>query len=195
MRAIIVSIAAMLLASCSVTTPRDVGNANKITLNTVTLPASKAPAKYNSIQIEYPTASTELDTYRIAVTKTDGMDGYFEGTRWNEFLPAVVQAAIIESLSRNSAFAFVQSDEDNTRSNYVLHTAIEDFRAVYSTSAKPPIISMRLAFHVTSKLNSKRVKRFVISKAVPAKDNSLSSVTEAFNSAFHDLINDLAKKL
>lgn len=194
MKKILTFFAALLLASCSITAPRDVGNANRITLSALDI-EERTGHKHGGIKVDYPTAASDLDTYRIAVAKADGRQDYFAHARWDEFLPSVVQSALIETLTKSGSYAYVGSDENKAQNDYILHAYIEACTAVYAAAGSPPEAHIRIVFHLTGAHGSKVVRTFTVDKKARAESNTLASVAKAFNGAFLAVAEDVLKKL
>ena len=183
MRIVTVLLVACLLGSCSITAPRDVGNANMITLSA---PDNiGAPArKLGVLKVDYPSAPSDLDTYRIAVAKVDGRQDYFAGARWNEFLPSVVQSALTEALAKGGRFTYVDSDEGNINNNYLLRVDIEECRAIYTAERQPPQAVIRMVFNLTTAYGKNSLITFRLEEKTQASANSLTAIAAAFNTSF-----------
>jgi ABC-type uncharacterized transport system auxiliary subunit len=183
------------LAACSITSPRDVGNANRLTLAAPEPVVAAGHKRGGGLKVDYPSTSSDLNTYRIAVSKHDGKRDYFSGARWDEFLPSVMQSALIETFIGSKQFSFVVSDEENTPHRYVLHTVIEECRAVYESAASSPVIVMRVTFHISTAPDKKKLRTFTLEKHAQSKNNTLASIAQAFNQAFSELAGEAVEKV
>lgn len=183
-----------VLASCSLTAPRDVGKANMFTLESPEgVHAGRTLA--GVLKIDYPSVPSDLDTYRIAVQTADGRQDYFAGARWNEFLPSVVQAALQDTLAKGQVFTYVETDEGNVANQYVLHTEVAECRAVYETAKAPPLVKIRMVFRLSLPASQKAILRFAVEKTAKAEGNSLLAIAKAFNVAFEAVAKDAVHKL
>ena len=185
----------LLCASCAAFTPRDVGKANMLSLDAVeTHPAATSKARL-PLMIAYPAASPELDTYRIAVERADRREDYFAGSRWNEFLPSLVQQALKETLSRSGIFSHVEADENKMDTGYRLLTSITRFKAVYAKADSAPRIAIAMTFTLKKAHRAAIVKEFTMESSVQANENSIPAIAAGFNAAFGDIERQLVKKL
>lgn len=194
MRLLIVSLLAVVLTACSITKPRDVGNANMVNLETPQLAAAKA-RKNASLKVEYPSAAPDLDTYRISVKRKDNKQDYFAGTRWSEFLPALVQSVMVEAFAQAGTFTRVNSDAVVSRGGYVLQTEIQEFSAVYAAQNMAPQAVIRIAFRLSPQDNAGATKSFVLEEKVQAQNNTLQATASAFKQGFSNILQRAAKKL
>lgn len=193
MRFLIVSLLGVMLTGCSITAPRDVGNANMISLGTPQLAAGKVKRNI-TLKVEYPAVAPDLDTYRISVKRKNDTQGYFSGTRWSEFLPLLVQSAMVEAFTQSGTFAQVNSDAVVSRRGYEMHTEIQEFSAVYTNKNTAPQAVIRIAFRILPQDNAASVKNFVLEEKVQAQSNTLHAIATAFRQAFSEVLRRAAKK-
>ncbi|MBY0354868.1 MAG: ABC-type transport auxiliary lipoprotein family protein [Rickettsiales bacterium] len=177
----------VLLAACSVLTPRDIGNAHRIQL----LPLNASHGRVTqagSLIVALPTATEDLDTYRIALTTSSGLHDYFAGMRWSDFLTHMVQQTVIESLEQTHAFAHISSDAQPSRGATLLNLDIQAFGAEYCDDALPPRWRVRVKASYVSALDYKVKKEKIIETRVLAKANTREAVIEAAQQAFQQAL-------
>ncbi len=194
MRFLIVSLLGLLLIGCTLTKPRDVGNAKMINLETPQLAAAGRVKHNAALKVEYPAAAPDLDTYRISVKRNDNSQDYFSGTRWSEFLPSLVQSVMVEAFAQSDAFARVNSDAVVSRGGYVLQTEIQEFSAVYAAKNVAPQVVIRIAFRLSPQDNPASARSFVLEERVQAQSNTLQSIAGAFREGFSDVLRRAVKK-
>lgn len=193
MRFLIVSLLGLMLTACSITKPRDVGNANMINLGTPQLAAGKVK-KNVALKVEYPSVAPDLDTYRISVKRQNNTQDYFSGTRWSEFLPLLVQSVMVEAFAQSEAFARVNSDSVVSRTGYVLQTEIQEFSAVYSSKSVTPQAVIRIAFRIYPQDYVAGAKGFVLEEKVQAQANTLQAISAAFKEGFSEVLRRAVRK-
>jgi cholesterol transport system auxiliary component len=185
-----------LIAACSFE-PRDTGSGFMFALEPVEAAAPPAADKTlvdKVLVIAQPTAIAELDTYRIALKKGAQRWDYYAGARWSDFLPAVVQDDLTKTLEQSGLFKNVTADESGLTGDRILKVEIKKFQAEYAEGAAP-VIRIRLAVNLISRLERARLASFTISAEKAASGNTLSSIQAAFAAAFSDAERQAVTKL
>jgi|GEM_PF-1242062 len=173
----------LALSCCSFTAPRDVGNANRMTLHALANPVLPFTSK-NGITLAYPDSESNLDTYRIAVQRADGRQDYFAGARWSDFLPQLVRSSVQETLFNTHAFSTVNNDETTSIQRYSLFITIQEMQAVYEKTASNPVISLIFYVRLTDNKTHKIVKEKAVKEKIVATTNDLTHIILAFDTAF-----------
>jgi cholesterol transport system auxiliary component len=185
-----------LLASCTFA-PRDTGSGFMFALEPIEAAAPAATDKILADKIlivAQPTAVAELDTYRIALKKGGQRWDYYAGARWSDFLPAVVQDDLTKTLEQSGLFKNVTADESGLTGDRILKVEIKKFQAEYAEGAVP-VIRVRLAVSLISRLERARLASFTVSAEKAASSNTLSSIQAAFAAAFSDAERQVVAKL
>jgi phospholipid/cholesterol/gamma-HCH transport system substrate-binding protein len=73
-----------------------------------------------------PTATVALDTQRIMIKGVNGLVPAFEGTRWADSVPLLVQARLIDSFG-NAGYPRVVSDANGGNGDFTLSTTVQAF--------------------------------------------------------------------
>ncbi len=190
-------IACLIVSGCSLTAPRNVGKSDMVTLPSLSSAQMQTPPqkKFAAIMVSYPTAPSDLDTFRIAVLRADGRQDYFSGTRWAAFLPSVVQSALQDTLLNSNAFSYVESDEGSIAGRYILNTEIHEFGAVYTSSSVPPSVILRVSFNLQHARNLKPLTEFTLEEKAQAQKNDKASIAAAYTEAFTALEQDIVKRI
>ena len=186
------------MTSCSLTSPRDVGKANMITLSPLN-EVKQSNKKLSNITIAYPLVPSELDTYRIAVIRADKREDYFASVRWSEFLPAIIESNLKQTIANSKIFSQVQNDDKKSASDYILMTTVNDMKAIYYSDKKPPEIYINISFALKKGKNNLLIKEFNIQKTIGLSENNISSIARGFDKAFlliqKELIEDISKNI
>ncbi len=173
----------LALCGCGITSPQDVGRANTFSLRAVPGVEKPAAALLGRLVVSLPKANAELDTYRIALLRDGDRQDYYASARWADFLPVIVQSALIESLQNSGHFAVVTSDHAGISANYQLESNIQLFHADY-TQSDPPSIVVRIYFTLLETKTSKVMESFVVEKTGTAHANQITSIHKGFNAIF-----------
>ena len=185
----------LLITSCSVFSPRDVGKANMLDLEAYKQATHSKTKKLGAIRVVYPVAISALDTYRIAVKRMDGREDYFAGARWREFLPSVIAQSLAETFINSQYFMRVESDDIVIENGLVLETHINEFQAIYSELAGIPKVYINISFTLRHAHDKSIIKEFILESQTKAKVNSISEISAAFNQSFKDIEHQLLVRI
>lgn len=186
-----------LVTACTFV-PRDTGSGFMFALepvNVTAAPMDKTLADKVLI-VAQPTAIAELDTYRIALKRGGQRWDYYAGARWSDFLPAVVQDDLTKTLDQSGLFKSVTADESGLKGDRILKVEIKKFQAEYAEDSAVPVIRIRMAVSLVSRVERARLASFAISVEKAASANTLAALQAAFaatfNEAEHQAVAELA---
>ncbi len=185
--AVIAALCSLLtLGGCLTLQARDLGEGQRFTLSDVRI---KTEARKNgalSLMVRYPATPGDLETFRIALIRPDGRRDYYADARWAEFLPTLVQSALIDSFEHSGLFKMVISDEMRVRSDFILTPEIREFQAVYSEQGKPPEIHIRFVAALYSVKERRDIDSFSVEAHQKAAAESMQGIQSAFREAFRE---------
>lgn len=186
----------VLVCACSLT-PRDTGSAFMFSLSAVK-PAGYTPVEQR-LTVMLPGAVSELDTFRIALTRDKGQRDYYAGARWAEFLPVLVRDSLTKTLEESGLFRAVTTDQTGLETDYILKLEIRSFQADYIPGQVAPVARIRMTASFLNRLDPAPIAVFDIKAERKAAGNRLSDIQRAFNTAFQvaelQLIDKLSKKI
>lgn len=171
------------LMGCSLGTPRDVGNANRIMLEPVSAYRCKGHIQ-EGLTIAYPQVPDALNTYRIALTDSDDRTDYFAGMRWADFLPDTIQSVLLESVQRSKYFDSVITDHVSNANHWRLETDVRQFQAVYHTGMATPAIQIHVIFRLRNIVQPARTKTSMVNKTLYAAGADAKAISQAFRTNF-----------
>ena len=128
-----------------------------------------------------PVASADLDTTRIALTRSPGVIEYFAKGAWADNAPILLQDKLIESFEASGAIVAVGRDAVGLRPDYVLQSELRDFQAEISGDA--PTAHLRLTAKLVRMPDRRIVANITIEQKVAAAGNSLPEIVDAFDRA------------
>lgn len=183
----------VMLTACSLGTPVDTGRGNMWRLEP--LQAEPQRARYGALVVEAPSTAAELDTYRVALRESSGAADYYAGTRWVDFLPVTVQAALVESLKSSGLFADVADDVTDSRARLALQVELQRFHASYSGKTAAPKVELAIDAALINRSNGAVLKRANLRSARLAQADDSVAVSRAFREAFADAQRQLVRTL
>jgi cholesterol transport system auxiliary component len=176
------------LAGCGI-----VPDVNKpLTLYTVKpkLALAAQPAKVGwQLVVAEPAAERDIDTTRIALTRTPNVIEYFADGNWSDTAPRMVQAKLIEAFESTSAIVAVGRDAAGLRADYILQSDLRDFEADYTNGAASAHV--RLIAKLVQ-MPDRRITRTVGAEAsAPAAGKDLAAIVTAFEQALGQVLSKI----
>jgi cholesterol transport system auxiliary component len=187
--AIILTGAALLFsASCSILPESK--PATLYRLPTSDLPPS--PPSSNSATQRLGIATSEaghlLSSNRIVVYPEGNVVNVYEGARWHEDTPDLLQTRLIEGLQQSQLFAGVGSDR--LPHDLLLLSELRHFQSDYVTH--PPTVKVQLNVQLVSPQNRTPLAAMNFSTSAQASSVDIPDVVEAFGHASDELTVQLA---
>jgi cholesterol transport system auxiliary component len=140
-----------------------------------------------------PVASADLDTTRIALTRSPGVVEYFAKGAWADNAPILLQDKLIESFEASNAIVSVGRDAVGLTPDYVLQSDLRDFQAEYS--GETPTAHLRLAAKLVRMPDRRIVANFSTEQKVVAAGNSLPQIVDAFDRAASEAFEDVVVRV
>jgi cholesterol transport system auxiliary component len=160
------------------------------TLSAVTQFDRSLPKVDWQLVVGTPVASADLDTTRIALTRSPGVIEYFAKGAWADYAPILLQDKLIESFEASNAIVSVGRDAVGLRPDYVLQSDLRDFQAEFSGAT--PTAHLRLAAKLVRMPDRRIVANILTEQKVAAAGNSLPQIVDAFDraagQAFEDVV-------
>jgi cholesterol transport system auxiliary component len=129
-----------------------------------------------------PVASADLDTTRIALTRSPGVVEYFAKGAWADNAPVLLQTKLIESFEASRSIVAVGRDASGLKPDYVLQSELRDFQAEFD-GAENPTAHLRLAAKLVRMPDRRIIANVTIEQRVPAAGGSLAQIVDAFDRA------------
>jgi cholesterol transport system auxiliary component len=139
-----------------------------------------------------PVASADLNTTRIALTRSPGVIEYFANGAWADYAPVLLQGKLIESFEASKAVS-VGRDAVGLRPDYVLHSDLRDFQAEYAGAA--PTAHLRLSAKLVRMPDRRIVANILSEQKLPAAGNSLAEIVAAFDRAAAQAFEEVVVKV
>ncbi|MDE2230115.1 MAG: membrane integrity-associated transporter subunit PqiC [Alphaproteobacteria bacterium] len=131
-----------------------------------------------------------LDTDRIALGPRATHVEYFAKAEWTDRAPALVQGLLLDTLDRSGRFARVAQRTLALRADYLLFGALRHFEADYRAGT-PPQIRVAVDLQLLRMPGGDIVAQRRFAATVPASQNSVPAVVDAFDAAAHRALQDV----
>ena len=151
------------------------------TLSAVTEFGQTLPKVHWQLVVGTPVASADLDTTRIALTRSPGVVEYFAKGAWADNAPILLQDKLIESFEASGAIVAVGRDAVGLKPDYVLQSELRDFQAEFAGEA--PTAHLRLAAKLVRMPDRRIVANIAIEQKVAAAGGALPQIVDAFDRA------------
>jgi cholesterol transport system auxiliary component len=135
---------------------------------------------------------TGLDTDRIAALYPDRHMDYFADVRWSGSLDEVLQDLAVRVFHANPGLRYVSADASVFASTYWLEIEVMDFQAEYAADLAAPTVHVHFLARVGSSADRHVLGRFEPDIRVPAADNRMTAIIEAYNRAVDQALADIA---
>lgn len=106
-------------------------------------PRAVVAAGAPSLKVMLPDMPTRLDTRRVALERSDGATDYYAEMRWPDFLPLVLQAALVRDLAASGRFSSVIADTSPLPTQNLLQTRVIDFAVQHAADGKYALVRLR----------------------------------------------------
>ena len=180
------------LASCGVI-PKVNDPIPLYTLSAVTQFGRTLPKVDWQLVVGTPVAAANLDTTRIALTRSPGVIEYFAKGAWADNAPVLLQDKLIQSFEASGAITAVGRDAVGLRPDYVLQSELRDFQAELGGAS--PAAHLRLAAKLVRMPDRRIVATANIDQRVPAAGGSLPQIVEAFDRAASEAFEEVVVRV
>jgi len=135
------------------------------------------------LRVGRPQAQPGLDTPRIVLIQSDRRMSHFQGSRWPEDVPEMLEALTVETFRNTNALRGVQDSLSPFAGDYFLQLSVRRFEADYSRGGVAPEVRIVLDCTVGARRGRETLVSFVAEGTAPAADNRLGAVVAAFETA------------
>ncbi|HVM84249.1 MAG TPA: ABC-type transport auxiliary lipoprotein family protein [Candidatus Binatia bacterium] len=162
------------------------------TLKPQVAPTQPLPKVPWQLVVAEPAAERDIDTTRIALTRTANVIEYFADGNWTDTAPALVQAKMIEAFEGTNAIVAVGRDAAGLKPDYILQSDLRDFEAVYQGGAgAAPVAHVQLIAKLVQ-MPDRRITRTVSADAsVAAASKDLPAIVTAFEQALGQVLSKI----
>ena len=148
-------------------------------------------AKKETLIIERPVSPQEYDSKRIAVLLDANHLNYYTGASWASPLPDQLRDFMIDVFTRSGQFASATGAADQHAGYRVQMTLLE----ADVTNPDAPVITLRMVGAVRSNTTGTVVKRFHVDETVPASQNHMADIVDAYSRAASNAAQTIAQSL
>ena len=181
--------AAMLLAGCDLIKAAE----EPVDLYTVTPKSTfdpSLPDVYWQLAVEVPSAAANVNTGRIAIAMSPTSSDYYSKTAWTDRAAVMVQTRIVDSFENTHKIVAVARESIGLRANYVLHTDLRNFEAMYFYGGTP-IVKVRIVAKLVRLPDRQIIGTATFERCVRARADKVPKVVEAIDQALGSVMKRL----
>ena len=181
----------LLAAACTGIIPGTAPPPQLYVLSRKTTFPPNLPQVSQQLLVDVPVATAEIDTTRIALSRSPTTVDYFANAAWSDRAPVMVQWLLIESFEQTGKILGIARDEGGLRADYVLMPELRDFRAIYGAADGPPTVYARLIVRLVRMPERTIIGETSASRREPASRNGIDAIVEAYNDALGGIMKDI----
>jgi ABC-type uncharacterized transport system auxiliary subunit len=154
-------------------------------------PASPA----GSILVQRPEPGPGLDSWNIALLRTDRRFDFYAASHWAAPAPDVVESAMIDALRAGGGFTSVLDDSSPFAPRYNLRCGLRRFEADYTASSggNAPTVFVSLDCTVGRHRDRELLGSFLAEGSAVAGEDRLNAVVAAFETAASKAVGELER--
>ncbi|HYJ40852.1 MAG TPA: ABC-type transport auxiliary lipoprotein family protein [Steroidobacteraceae bacterium] len=188
----------LLLTACSGVFESDLAAPQAYVLR---LPAAAAPEPNTSggtLLVQRPDAGPGLASERIALLRSEHRFDFYAASRWAAPAPDVIESVMIDTLRATGVFSAVFDDTAPYAPRYNLRCTLRRFEADYTSEGVgkgggAPAVFVALDCTLGRHRDRALLASFTASGSAAARDDRLSAVVAAFESATAAAMNELGR--
>lgn len=154
-------------------------------------PSSDSITTRQRLAVAAPQAGHLLSSNRIVVYPEGNIVNVYEGARWQENAPDLLQSRLIMGLQQSRLFASVGSD--SLPSERLLLSELRHFQSDYATH--PPTVKVQLDVQLVSTQNRASIATQSFTTSAQSISTAIPDVVNAFGAASDDLTEQLVNWL
>lgn len=138
-----------------------------------------------TLRVDTPSANTLLEGVRMLVQPNSEEIKVYEGTRWKDRAPILVQDRLINALRRDGRLTAIIGSNSPARNEVLFSSQLSGFHSRYRNNLPEAVIELSAQLISSGPGSVIATRRFSISQ--PADDVSIEAVVQAFGKAAEQL--------
>src|SRR5690348_16046874 len=190
-RAALIALMTLLAGACSVSNLLGPPPAPEIYVLRPVLGDLTGPKVSWALAVDRPSAPTNIETDRIAISRSANTEDYYADASWTDRLPGLLQRELVQAFEKSARIDQVADDASAVHSDYILETEIRTFQARYAQPDGAPTAIVSIGARLISRDTHSIVAHVVVEKQAPATQNSINAAVEALDRASGDAISQI----
>jgi cholesterol transport system auxiliary component len=158
------------------------------------MPTADAGPKVSwALAIDLPEAPQNLDSDRIAISRSANTQDFFANAAWQDQLPAIIQGSLVRAFEASNRIDQIVRDTEGVRTDYLMKVDVRDFEARYDQPDSAPTAVVALQVTLINRSNRNLVARMAAKKESAAIQNSVDASVEAMDRALGVALDDIVR--
>ncbi len=136
--------------------------------------------------VEEPSSIRALGTNRIALKHSDNSIQYYQGARWSDRGPRLIQARLIEALEDTGRIMSVGGETSGLNAKFRLKSSLRNFHADVGGGGSPTIM-VKVSLKLLNARTREVVATILLEKEVTSRSGKTVDVVRAFDEAVQDV--------
>ena len=151
------------------------------------------PQVRQQLLIAVPTATAEIDSARIALSRSPTTIDYFANAAWGDRAPLMIQSLLVESFETTGKIVGISGEQAGLRADYLLLPELRRFVALYAAGAgeAAPTVHVRLLVRLVRMPDRVILGETVAERRHPAARNDMEAIVDAFDEALGGVMKDI----
>lgn len=151
----------------------------------VTEAAARLPM---ALTVARPRAAESIDTDRIAVVQPGLRFDHYQGIRWSEPAPQMLQSLLVSSLQASARYETVLSAPSRVPTDLLLDVELQRFEVRYAAPGAAPVALVQMQLTLVDARRGLRLSSLAASGESPAAADRRGDVMVAFERATSDAL-------
>lgn len=191
---LVFGVASVALSACSVGNLLGPPEASQLyVLKPAMPPADPGPKVPWALAIDLPEAPQNLDSDRIAISRSANTQDYFANAAWPDQLPAIIQGSLVSAFEASGRIDQVVRDTEGIRTDYLLKIDVRDFDARYDQPDAAPTAVVALQAILVDRRDRSLAARMLVKQESAATQNSVDASVEAMDRALGAALVDIVR--
>jgi cholesterol transport system auxiliary component len=158
------------------------------------VPAVVAPAAARlplALTVARPRAPQSIDTDRIAVVQPGLRFDHYNGLRWSEPAPQMLQSLLVGSLQASGRYEAVLSAPSRVVGDLLLDVELQRFEASYAAPGAAPVVHVQMQLTLVDARRGERLSSLIATGQSAAAADRRGDVMVAFEKATTDALSSV----
>jgi cholesterol transport system auxiliary component len=189
-RRLVIAALALAPAGCTSLLPAAGAPPKLYTLTPATDFPPAGPRVTWQLLVDVPGGAVALDTERIALSRSATTIDYFADAAWTDRAPLLVQSLLVQSFENSGRITAIARESLALRADYILRPELLHFEAEYDGGGAPSA-HVQIGAKLVKMPDRTIVAQQRVDTRVPARENQVPAIVEAFNTALHEAMRKL----
>jgi len=187
MKIILITLVALLLGGCTVTTPSK--SEYRIAPLMEITSISESSCSDKSLKVSQAFSQSSLMNTKMKYTLDEEQELTYSESAWSRSPTRAITAALLTSVRATNLFKIVNNYKSRSRSNLILETNIEEFIQHYENDSTKSFVKIVISFSLVNAKTSKTIDNNTIIVELDSDSLNAQGGAAALNRALSEVLN------